>query len=365
MEKIYVIAAMEDIQYQEAVFAYIQESDYRNKLIIRFCSTRGRVEDMLQSGEPAHIVLATAELMPQIHKEGMEKCAFILLMEDSGHETLEPALNMFQPLHSLFEQALEFYAKLNPNASQKFKRDRKTMIASFYSSIGGSGKTAAALAAAHQLSQRRFNVLYLNMEAVCGNPLHQPGKEEEGVSNLLYYMRNNEKQLPARLEGLRKHSSSLQIDYITGPSNVRDLLELTETDAKRLLQVLAETGRYDYIIVDMDCSVHERNLGILQESDYVYWMMQRNDQCIVKTHVALKFLQKANLGETRFFNQLFFVMNKQLDEQGLSDEVITISAALPYIPEWKNISGISAYSENRHFNHYVRQMLAASRLLAL
>ncbi|GEM_PF-2979205 len=365
MEKIYVIAAMEDMQYQEALYAYIRDSNYKNKLIIRFCSNRGRVEELLQSGEPAHIVLATQDLMPPMRKSEDEKCAYIVLLEDTALETSEPGLFMYQPLHYLLEQALEYYAKLNPNASQKFQRNRHTKIAAFYSSSGGSGKTAVALAAAYQLSQRDLAVLYLNMEAVNGNPLHPSDKVEEGVSSLLYYMRNNEKQLPARFESLRQHHSGLHIDYMTGPSNVRDLLELTEADAKKLLQVLADIGRYDYIVVDMDCSVHDRNLGVLQESDFVYWLLQQNEQCRAKTGVQIKFLHKANLGDTRFFNQLFFIMNKQLDERVFHDEEMPITASLPYIPEWKQVADIADYASNRHFNHYVRQMLAASKLLAL
>lgn len=364
MEKIYVIVAIADSQYQKALHTYIRESDYHSKLIVRFCSSKAHVQELLASGEPAHIVLATEELMPMVPNQQEGKCAYIALVEDGALEAMEPALQMYQPLNQLIEQALKHYAKLNPNASQKFQRDRKTKIAAFYSSIGGSGKTATALATAHQLSQRNLATLYLNMEAVCGNPLHTGRKAEEGISNLLYYMRNNEKQLSVRFESLRQHHESLGIDYLTGPSNVRDLLELTEADAKRLLQVLCQMGRYDYIIVDMDYSVDERNLGVLQESDFVYWMMQHNEQCLAKTQVVLRYLQRANLGDTRFFSQLFFVLNKQLDEQILYNSDFQITSYLPYIPEWKKTGDAADYSRNRHFNHYVRQMLADSRVFA-
>lgn len=364
MEKIYVVAAIEDLQYQKAFHTYIRESDYHSKLIVRFCSSKAHVEELLASGEPAHIVLATEALMPVILNQEEGKCAYILLAEDGAREATEPALQMYQPLNQLLEQALKYYAKLNPNATQKFQRDRKTKIAAFYSSVGGSGKTATALAVAHQLSQRHLATLYLNMEAVCGNPLHAGRKIEEGISNLLYYMRNNEKQLSVRFESLRQHHEALNIDYLTGPSNVRDLLELTETDAKRLLQVLCQLGRYDYIVVDMDSSVDERNLGILQESDFVYWMMQHNEQCLAKTQVMLRYLQRANLGDTRFFSQLFFILNKQLDEQIIYEPDFQITSYLPYIPEWKQVGDAADYTRNRHFNHHVRQMLAGSRVLA-
>lgn len=364
MDKIFIAFCISDVDYQQAVMAYLRDSEYANRLVIHFFSSKEKLLELLASGDPVHLIIAVKELMPDPAALN-NQYALIALAEEAGEEGDLAVLPIYQPLNRLFAQAMEGYARFNPSAARKFKRDRKTQIVSVYSSSGGSGKTSVALAAAHQLGVRDYQVLYLNMEAVGGNPLQPQGQQEDGISNLLYYMRNNAKQLGARFETIKKRNEPLKIDYIFGPANIRDLLEINEADTRKLLQSLAGLGLYDMIVVDMDCSVQERNLGILQESDCVYWIMQSGSQCRRKTDETLKFLQKSNLNERQFFDQLYFVMNKQLAAAAQAKEDAEVIVNLPYIPEWKLSAQIEQVVANRHFNQFILKLLVGSKLLKL
>lgn len=362
MDKIFVAICVEELSYQQAVMSYISSSDYASKLIISFFSRKDSVMEYLASGEPLHLLLTTPALRPEaVETEGY---AVVLLMDSDEEESEQSALQMYQPLDRLFAQALECYARLNPNAVQKFQRNRNTKIVSVYSSSGGVGKTTVALAAAHQLSLRDHRVLYLNLEAVSGSPLQQEAVQEDGISNVLYYMRNNVKQLPARFESIKKYDALLKFDHIYSPSNVRDLLEISEADTRKLLQQLVELGLYDTILVDMDCSLQERNLGILQESDCVYWIMQKGTQCRQKKNTVMKFLQRASLNERHFFDHIYGVGNKALvsmKEEGRTDPEILIT--LPYIPEWKLSEKVERYISSRHFNQFILRLLVDSKVM--
>ncbi|QGS68933.1 hypothetical protein CV093_12395 [Oceanobacillus sp. 143] len=64
---------------------------------------------------------------------------------------------------------------------------------------------------------------------------------------------------------MKKYDPYSMVDYFDIEINADELLEFNESDVKRLINGIVETGSYDYIVIDLDSSLHERNIAALKK----------------------------------------------------------------------------------------------------
>ncbi len=124
---------------------------------------------------------------------------------------------------------------------------RETQIWGFYSPVRGAGQTAAALLAGQQLAEQD-TVLYLNLEQFSGLGRLLGGESEGSLSDLLYYVRVQEKPA-ARLPELTEHLGNLC--YVQPAAGREDVPAASREDWEKLLQALKESGIYHYVILDI------------------------------------------------------------------------------------------------------------------
>lgn len=127
-------------------------------------------------------------------------------------------------------------------------RKKEGKIIGVYSPVHRVGKTAYALELGEKLAEEA-NVLYLNMELYGG----REGHFEEGglnISDILYYIRQEQSNLGLILTTVVKHRGSL--DYVSPAQVSEDIRTVKAEEWLGMMQRIMEESIYEVLILDLD-----------------------------------------------------------------------------------------------------------------
>ncbi|WP_025026466.1 AAA family ATPase [Caldalkalibacillus mannanilyticus] len=269
MSTVHLVVADANQEYVDLLFQYIRTSEEHHKFILKSFSTSENVTRFLDQHKGAYLLLVTPELLPpELHK----KDNVMLLVEDHQPHEEYITINKFQPLNLLLSKVWAFHLEKNGLAISHQFLSKKTKIVSFYSASGGAGKTTAAINFCNQAASQDYRVFYLNLELYHSvHSLFPTEEKAEGLDTLLYYVKSRSKQLVAKIEELKQTQTFTKIDYLS-PANGQEMLDLTKQDIEFLLQGFIDLGSYDFIVLDLESSLHERIVQSLQMSDLIIWV---------------------------------------------------------------------------------------------
>lgn len=269
---------------------------------------------------------------------GIEESIFdeiIFLSEQEGLAD-EKTLYKYRPIKTLISQILSlFYEVSGTPTSRLFETDQDKVIA-FYSGSGGEGKTITSLCLARHLSQIGKRVFYLNLEAFHTVDIFFKENKQSSIE-IFYYLKNNLDKLIAKIEGLKTIDPNTNIEYFSYPIVPDEINQLTSREAEQLVQALRTTNNYDYIIVDMDSVVDEKNEAILSVADEIFWIldpveqsMQRSSFYIENYYSQLMQIKKSNI---------HFILNKADDasQRVLNKYHFSIIEKIEWQPNWKQL----------------------------
>lgn len=152
-------------------------------------------------------------------------------------------------------------------------QEHKTQIISFYSAIGGTGKTALSIGLARCLAEKHKRVLYVNTESVQDFSYYLENKT--GMPNEGYRAMKNESghmyqdvRFTLRKEGFT---------YLPPFASTLDARNLDFTIYRKLIQSAKDSGDYDFIIVDVEAGYSRWRIQLLQDSDKVMLITLQDD----------------------------------------------------------------------------------------
>jgi hypothetical protein len=309
MNKIQLYVLDDDIVYAERLAAFIRSSEFAERIQVRLFSKIELVIELLENQQLEGVLLLSEAYYPLLMNRSTSLCKMILsetIANSKEAETKIPFLYRFQSLHQLISRLQAFY-------TEKHRFD---------AGPGNCGKTMTSVHLAKQLSFRGEQVFYLSLELVSSASQWLQG-DLGRFSQLLYYMKSTPELLGPKLQLLKSHDSRLRIDYLTPKDQIREMQEMSGEHVRLLIESLISLNEYDYIIVDLEATVHPRIVKSLAVSDL-------ND--LYKTEA----LQK-QMGSMQ---NVHFVINKYTGKQTNDFSVLgkEITYQLPYIPEWKVLS---------------------------
>lgn len=346
-----------DVQYLELLTAYIRNSEYADKLVVKCFSSPMNGVQYLRSSLAQPILLLQEEL---VDADGNWPPSMILLSEkDFNNSDEQPRkLYKYQPLHHMFSKILGS----SSSAPVKIYGDRKTDVITFFSASGQSGKTTAAFNLSKSLALLNHRVLYLNLELLPSMDMGGMGVdvEQNTLADIIYCVREYPERLVEKIDLSALREPNWKFDYIPPATSFREIQEMTATDVQILIEQLCELNRYDYIVVDPDSSIHPRIITLLNASDIIFWLVTDDYHHLQRTHALLKQMPVS-------LEQIHFVMNKYTGS--ISNSSITkdlmIRGFLPYIPGWKTVHNREQlmYSDiyNRQLLHLFNGMRRSSR----
>lgn len=348
MEKINLIIADEDPNYLELFSSYVRSSEYNTKCLIKSFSHLVSLEQYFQD-HSIEILLISPSMLSELKDWNKCLCINILLDQEQVTDnskiikTTYPVVQKYQSLHKLMAQVLSDYASKNKSEFIHSKGDRKTEVWSIFSSTGACGKTTVAINLAKQLGIQQWQVFYLNLEMLSSllTILPESVNKNNEFSEMLYYLKSDKKQLAAKIEKIRNRNAACKFDYFLPLTNIKEILEISREDSISLIQFLVSLSIYDLIIIDLDSTIHERNLGALDQSDRIVWILLDEQQNLYKTNQLLE-EWRDNHKEMfqQFMGKTSYVVNRytsSLSSYFKTYQDFKISGYLPYIPEWKYV----------------------------
>lgn len=365
-----LIIADADEEFITRYTKYVRHYERDSQLIVKSYSHYETFKASLQDDERHAMLLICEAWLAELDEEDVQLDDYkLVVLSDREHlkmKTSLPHVFKYQPLSDLSAKLLHMYRQTLENITVDSGGSGQQLdIIAFFSTTGGSGKTTAAINMLKQLSKRQKRVFYLNLEAMSSASLFMPQSEHDDLAYLLYYLKN--KPLPQaeeKLMSLIKYNALFQCDYIEPLKQYKDCEDMNADDVRLIVQLLTEAGRYDAIVIDLDASLHPKNIGAILQSDHIVWLLTDDVHCKLKTKAMVNELVKlSQLDREALLSKVTFTLNKHTG-QTLNDfakDEINITYHLPYIPQWKAVDDATQFYEPTVFQQQMSQIYNALR----
>jgi cellulose biosynthesis protein BcsQ len=169
-----------------------------------------------------------------------------------------------------------------------------------------------------------------------------------------------------KLESLKLYDPITKVHYFEPLTNPANMEEMSGNAVETILQVLALQGDYDYIIIDLDHSLHERIIRALSMSHQIIWLVLDDLNNIHKSAaVAQEFRVRFSGSSSQWMEKVHYVLNKFTGK--ISNDFlikgIQISGQLPYVPQWKSVyRAEQLMSENAFHGHLLQWFYSVKEL---
>jgi cellulose biosynthesis protein BcsQ len=355
----------DDRAYLEMISSFIHDSSYHKKIQLKTFTQRIALDAYLETTSKFDLLAIQADRFDPQLKASIQGSCIVLLGENNtaamNHEAT--FLNKYQPLNLLLDRLLAFYAN---HYTKALDVSQTTQIISVYSAVGGTGKTTAAANLAKLLAFLDHKVFYLNLELFPSVSMFPAGDNKRNFEQLLYYVQVQAELLFTKLESLKHIDPLTKVEYFEPIRSPIDMEEMTGNTVETILKALTLQGNYDYIIIDLDHSLHERIVRALTLSHQIIWLVLDDLNSIHKsTAVCKEFRMRFSGTSAHWMDNIHYVLNKFTGRisNDFSAQGIQLSGQFPYVPQWKSVFKVEQLmSENAFHGHLLQWFYSVNEL---
>ncbi len=174
-----------------------------------------------------------------------------LILSNTQRDTMDeiPCIYQFNRTERMVQRIYEFYEDAHPCITSV--RNYHTKLIGVYSPIKRCYQTTFALTLGQVLAQST-NTLYLNLEGYPGFQGIHFQDYEYHLTDLIYLLKNAPTTISGKLNSMMQTINGL--DFIPPCDNNMDLRKIEGEDLCKLIEVLATSKEYGYLILDLsDC----------------------------------------------------------------------------------------------------------------
>lgn len=216
---------------------------------VRICSSPTMIDKLIEAGQ-VQVLLVSEDIPYEERRQIRVKKRIVLTRQhcaDLGTE--EQELRKYQPADRLAAGILQVCQDDTlPVSYTKGRTGRRGRILGVYSPIHRIGKTAFALKLGRMLAQRE-NVLYLNLEAYAGIGGYFHDGDEQDLSHLLYYARQDNSDISVRISAIVRQMGGL--DYVPPMKVWTDIKSVEADEWEHFLKRLVRQSVYETILLDI------------------------------------------------------------------------------------------------------------------
>lgn len=161
----------------------------------------------------------------------------------SGH----PSIFKYQSAEEIIKRINELCTQQDAVSSSE-SAGKKAKVYGVCSPSGGSCKSTLALAMALRQSKKE-RTLFLSFDPFYNIPGTKKEVRDQSLSDIIYYLKQNPGNLHDIIRMVTKRQSSL--DYVMGVAHWVDLMEITGSDVKELMEEIIHNMSYDSVIIDV------------------------------------------------------------------------------------------------------------------
>lgn len=217
---------------------------------VRACSSLSMLEKLLEIGKIQ--VLLISEVFPYEKRKQISEGRRIILTakhcRDLGEE--EQELPKYQSADVLAAQIMQAFQR--DSQAYGLTGGRTGQLIAVYSPVHRIGKTTFSLKLGKALAEKE-NVLYLNLETYAGIGGFFKEEEEQDLSHLLYYAKQDDGNISVRISSIVKQMGNL--DYIPPMKVWTDLQDVSAQDWGLFFERLSKESIYDTVLIDLGNAV--------------------------------------------------------------------------------------------------------------
>lgn len=262
------------------------------------------------------------------------RCGFAYFVESACIETFknQKTICKFQKIEMIYKEILGIYSeKCSNTIGLKFSGKGEGNIISFFSPSGGSGASVTACAAAKYFVSKGSKVLYLNFETLSSTDVLLFGDGQFDFSDVIFALKSKKSNMALKLESYVREDNS-GVNFYASPKAALDMVELTIEDIKTLISSVKLLASYQYIVIDMDFSLSEKELELLKLSDKIVAVSDGSEISNKKVKDvinAFEIIEQSN--DVTLLQKMFIFYNKFSNKTGkiLDDDRITMLGGTP------------------------------------
>lgn len=266
---------------------------------------------------------------------------FVFTEQTDNIGTEETAVNVIFKYTGIKEIINELLYRSKEKLFTEQKKKDETKIISFYSAVGGSGKTALSIGLAASLVQNHYRVLYINTESIQNFSWYL--YDQSFVTSPGYkIIRENRMNLYQGVKNLiRKEGFS----YLPPFSATLDIANLDYGIFLNLIKTAQESNDFDYIVVDIEAGYQPERLAIINSSDKVIITTMQDEASLNKTSYLVKNFDFQNKDKYLFICNKFQngVENHNLNGKGafqIDEYIELVELPLKKVQDILQIRGI-------------------------
>jgi len=168
---------------------------------------------------------------------------------------------------------------------------KKAKVVAVYSPAGGVGKTTVAVGCSLQIAWEGQKVFYLNLEDLSSTGVFFKADSGGALADALYYLK--EKKNPGlKIKALKAIDQQSKIHYFAPNGSDLDLGEEAAEPLRGLINLLKNSGDYDYVVIDLSSQLNTNNLAALEASDTILLVMTPEPNCQEKVKLFITELSR-------------------------------------------------------------------------
>ena len=256
----------------------------------------------------------------------------------------------YQRISNIEKQIFDLYSEVCGRDSRSGKGEFASVI-SFYSPIGGVGKTTLSLMAAGRFAAKGYRTFYINLEDISSESFYLPQSDEKGLSDFMVVV-EKDVNLSMKLQGMLKEKKQ-GLFYLNEFSSPNDIMEMNSDDVRMLISGIKETGMFDVIVVDMGTKIDDKLKSVFELSDRIV-LVEKSDEISVKKLTTF-YNMKHIINE--YAHKSVRIINKDNGLQTASNSDIHIIGKIGEIKDVTSSRAIDILSEDAR-NDFIINILA-------
>jgi len=366
MAGIRLIAAMPDRTHLDLLNGYVRAGGLAGQWTLECFTSPEALKRRFQTGEADAAVIHPPWLEELAQSGRLNARLVCAWSEEPGEERIGgfPALFKYEPANLLLARIRSMVKEQTSRGGEgegdSGSRTGCRTIA-VYSTRGGAGKTTLAVHLLELMGRRNRSVLYIGLETTPSLEIFVRSGEGADMARLLYEMGRG----GGFAEALRR---SMVLDAARGFHYIRpfrlaeDAEGMTAREAQELIRQVRALGLFDYVVLDLESSLHDRVKGALLAADDILWLIEDEAVCLEKTARRLEEWKRA-LGESwqPVSRRIGYVVCRSAGP-ALSAECRRIAWAvrgrLPDVPEWRRGSHAPPGAKGYAYREQLRRMCA-------
>ncbi|NMB33879.1 MAG: hypothetical protein GX992_06585 [Clostridium sp.] len=270
MPTLNLIIADRDQLYLDNLVDFISLK-YKNRFYVQSFSNEKTFAEYIERVEKVDILL----ICPQFYREDLQLKKIESLMVLSSGVVPEDIkdyviINKYQTGDKLISNILNIFSEVSNHRVFTEDANNPCKVITFFSPCGGSGKSTLAIGTSVCCVQDNINAFYLNLERFPSTTLYFDSHgNNENFSSIMFYLKENNKNLPLKIEGCRSIDRTTGVHYFLPQENIFDIDDMTAEEVKSLIMQLKKMACYDTIVIDIGSELNDINVSVLEHSDLI------------------------------------------------------------------------------------------------